>query len=169
MPDGTRSPNKAHDALPGSLACRFPLKRPIIRGCTTLFTAPRFLFFSLLGNEPENPETDKQKAANWLPFLYFLLLATGAYPFPACLSLKQRQIPWLAPYPCFRQRQEPTEEQNISQGAKNFFRSCCAEKLFALGPLTGRLWDGSVLLTKRQKIIPFGTFTARRTKTKGER
>lgn len=71
MPDGTRSPNKAQDALPGSLTCRFPLKRPIIRGCTTPFTAPRFLFFSLRGNEPETLKQTSRRQPNGCHFYIF--------------------------------------------------------------------------------------------------
>lgn len=55
-----------------------------------------------------------------------------------------------------------------SRGEKLFQYTLKLEKHFALVPLTGRLWDVSALRIKRQKIIPFGTFTARLTTQKEE-
>ncbi|RJF31640.1 hypothetical protein D4741_20555, partial [Pseudoalteromonas gelatinilytica] len=56
----------------------------------------------------------------------------------------------------------PKTGEFSSRGEKLFIPA--ALKTFALRPLTGSLGGVSVLLTKRQKIIPFGTTSARRTK-----
>lgn len=146
--------------------CRFSLKKPIIRGCNLSETAPRFLSFSQRVNESNNRRPSKWEGSrNGCLLSLFFAFGHRSVHSPSLSKLEIRTDSSASPYPYFEPRQEPTKPV-FSQGAPNFFRSA-SQKTLALGPLTGRLWGVAVLLTKRQKIIPFGTIPARRTKQKG--